>query len=214
VPRLLPAERWALTPPFHPYRVRLPSTGRLRGPSSRPAKGFPSVGHRGALHRRFIFCGTVRSRNPAARLRELDDETAPWRYQARCPLVPHAFCQGLSSKASGAEDHGVRTFLPAGLLTKDGPAITRLARQFPLYLDTFIEMRRNGKAGDNFKRRVRDPGLPSVLPVHLGFERASSGKEDTPGPPKFLLAVWLFQKSKVRSRKSGRYKRCARWRRE
>ena len=90
---MLPPERWALTPPFHPYRALSPSTAHSRGPSSRPTEGFPSAGHRGALHRRFIFCGTVRSQNHAARFREPAVASAPWRYQARCPTV-----SGLSSR--------------------------------------------------------------------------------------------------------------------
>ena len=36
------------------------------------------------------------------------------------------------------EDHGVRTFLPAGLLAKAGPAITRPARQHVLYIDNAL----------------------------------------------------------------------------
>ena len=61
---------------------------------TRRAKGFASGLPPGrARHRRFIFCGTLRSR-------ALTDPT-PWRYQARCPSVPRL----------AAEDRGVRTFL-------------------------------------------------------------------------------------------------------
>ena len=60
VPLPLPVARWALTPPFHPYRAF---------PPERPAEGFPPAGHRGESHRRFIFCGAVRGRICAARLR-------------------------------------------------------------------------------------------------------------------------------------------------
>ncbi len=60
----------------------------------RRARGFASSLPPGrAPHRRFIFCGTLRSR-------ALADPT-PWRYQARCPRIP----------SLAAEDRGVRTFL-------------------------------------------------------------------------------------------------------
>src|SRR5579863_5801411 len=51
VPHALPRERWALTPPFHPYQriVR------------RHLAGFPARCHR-AVPRRSIFCGTIRER--------------------------------------------------------------------------------------------------------------------------------------------------------
>ena len=51
VPHALPRERWALTPPFHPYQriVR------------RHLAGFPARRHR-AVPRRSIFCGTFRER--------------------------------------------------------------------------------------------------------------------------------------------------------
>jgi hypothetical protein len=52
----------------YPTVSPLPGAITFRNPLARPAfgpsEGFPSDGHRGALHRRFIFCGTVRSRFP------------------------------------------------------------------------------------------------------------------------------------------------------
>ena len=52
----LPQERWALTPPFHPYLTKRPAIRR------RP-EGFPPRYHRAARsHRRSIFCGTFRDR--------------------------------------------------------------------------------------------------------------------------------------------------------
>src|ERR1700689_4168132 len=75
----------------YPTVSPLPGAITFRNPLARaafrPPEGFPPDGHRGALHRRFIFCGTVRSRTLAARLRASSEESAPWRYQARCPLV-------------------------------------------------------------------------------------------------------------------------------
>ena len=65
----------------------------------------PPADHRGRLRRRFLFCGTVRSRAVAS--------STPWRYQARRPAE-----SGLSSSD-----------LPCG----KSPAITRPAHQFLLY---------------------------------------------------------------------------------
>ena len=81
-----------------PHRFTLTVLHRLRqfARASRlqdHVKVFPSDGHRGVLHRRSIFCGTVRSRNIATRLRKPTKVPAPWRYQARCPTV-----SGLSSR--------------------------------------------------------------------------------------------------------------------
>ena len=52
--QLLPA-RWALTPPFHPYLC-----GGLNWPAERFCLQPITEAH---SHRRFIFCGTVRSRS-------------------------------------------------------------------------------------------------------------------------------------------------------
>ncbi len=52
VPRVLPHERWALTPPFHPCQTKRAIRRRLAG--------FPARCHRAALRRRYILCGTVR----------------------------------------------------------------------------------------------------------------------------------------------------------
>jgi hypothetical protein len=62
------------------------------------------------------------------RLRAQHEKAAPWRYQARRPLVPAQRAETFVPNRL-REDHGVRTFLPASLLAKKGPAITRLARQ-------------------------------------------------------------------------------------
>ena len=75
VPHALPRERWALTPPFHPYQriVR------------RHLAGFPARCHR-AVPRRSIFCGTFRERIALHRRKPVWRCSLPWRYQARCPL--------------------------------------------------------------------------------------------------------------------------------
>ena len=70
VPHALPRERWALTPPFHPYQriVR------------RHLAGFPARRHR-AVPRRSIFCGTFRERIALPRL-------APLALPGALPLLP------------------------------------------------------------------------------------------------------------------------------
>jgi hypothetical protein len=73
VPRMLPPRRWALTPPFHPYQA----DGRLRRLVRFPFE----PPQRRVSHRRFIFCGTFRSRALSS--------ATPWRYQARCPNSRH-----------------------------------------------------------------------------------------------------------------------------
>jgi len=73
---MLPSERWALTPPFHPYRNARAKRRRLAG--------LPASCHRAAHSGGLSFCGTIRKQQrklaPALPL--------PWRYQARCPFLP------------------------------------------------------------------------------------------------------------------------------
>src|ERR1700722_8842146 len=66
-----------------------------------PPEVLPPAGDRRRSHRRFIFCGTIRSQAVAS--------LAPWRYQARCPME-----SGLSSRYSS--------------LATENPAIARPAR--------------------------------------------------------------------------------------
>jgi hypothetical protein len=127
VPPMLPSGRWALTPPFHPYQSRLLSAARLRELLS----GRPKVFLRMATEKQCtggLFSVALSVADSPPRLRAQHEKAAPWRYQARRPLVP---AQGSETFVPNAlrEDHGVRTFLPASLLAKKGPAITRLARQ-------------------------------------------------------------------------------------
>jgi len=64
-------------------------------------------------HRRYIFCGTFRSRARADRFRETHG-TTPWRYQARCPFVARS-CEtatmesGLSSRSLLSREAGRRS---------------------------------------------------------------------------------------------------------
>jgi hypothetical protein len=115
----------------YPTVSPLPGAVTFRNPLARiafrPSEGFPSDGHRGALHRRFIFCGTFRSQNLAS-LARTARRVSPLALPGALPFslrrpAPKTFVPGAKR-----EDHGVRTFLPAGLLAKAGPAITRPAR--------------------------------------------------------------------------------------
>jgi hypothetical protein len=81
VPPVLPPERWALTPPFHPCQTSRAFRRRLTG--------FPVRCHRASLGRRSILCGTFRSAVVAAGYPAVFN-FAPWRYQARCPVKSSA----------------------------------------------------------------------------------------------------------------------------
>jgi hypothetical protein len=73
---MLPSERWALTPPFHPYRNAHANRRRLAG--------LPASCHRAAPSGGLSFCGTIREQQ-----RKLSPVLPlPWRYQARCPFLP------------------------------------------------------------------------------------------------------------------------------
>ncbi len=104
VPHALLRERWALTPPFHPYQriVR------------RHVAGFPARCHR-AVPRRSIFCGTFRERIALHRRKPVWRRRVPLALPGALPLLPMT-------------RDGVRTFLPPRHLAMVRPAITRLTR--------------------------------------------------------------------------------------
>jgi hypothetical protein len=123
VPSRLLGTRWALTPPFHPCHALAPATASCDA-VNRPAGGFPPAGHRGDMHRRFIFCGTVRGR--------VISHAAPWRYQARCPEVRCGIRPGLQTRVTPLRLR-CPDFPPGQPLTRTSPAITRPARRLKLY---------------------------------------------------------------------------------
>ncbi len=108
VPSRLLGTRWALTPPFHPYRAFSPATAHSRELSSDSLKVFlqpvTEVNRTGGL---FSVALSVTKSTPCICSR-----------------------RRLSSQALDVEDYGVRTFLPACLLAKACPAITRPARRY------------------------------------------------------------------------------------
>ncbi len=91
MPHALPRERWALTPPFHPYQriVR------------RHLAGFPARCHR-AVPRRSIFCGTFRERIALPRPVPL----------ALPGALPFTLNSPKRAKDFPMTRDGVRTFLP------------------------------------------------------------------------------------------------------
>jgi hypothetical protein len=95
VPPMLPPERWALTPPFHPCQTERAFRRRLAG--------FPARCHRASLSRRYILCGTFRSAAVAPGFSPASS-TSPPGVTRRVALFRH--------RLSRAYDDGVRTFLP------------------------------------------------------------------------------------------------------
>ena len=81
MPSRLLGTRWALTPPFHPYRAFSPVTAHSREPPSDLLKVSLQRDHRGESLRRFIFCGTFRSRAP-----QLPTKTSPLALPGALPI--------------------------------------------------------------------------------------------------------------------------------
>jgi len=104
VPPMLPSERWALTPPFHPCQTRASKKTSRRFcllPVIEMLRPIRQNGLAAFLRRRSILCGTIRGRSSRFTFAHHANQ-APWRYQARCP----------SARFLAATSHGVRTFLP------------------------------------------------------------------------------------------------------
>ena len=128
VPPMLPPGRWALTPPFHPYRALSPSAIRLRGLLSGCLKVFLQMATE-AHCTGGLFSVALSVAGNLASLARTARRVGPLALPGALPfslrrLSPKTFVPG-----ERREDHGVRTFLPACLLAKTGPAITRPARQ-------------------------------------------------------------------------------------
>jgi hypothetical protein len=134
VPPMLPPERWALTPPFHPCQTERAFRGRLAG--------FPARCHRASLSRRYILCGTFREQ--WHRLQPVDfsslhlltslkrsrtDSSLRHRTPGvtrRVALFRHRLLPSLRRRCPD--------FPPAQPLLMTKPAITRLTRQVLLYV--------------------------------------------------------------------------------
>jgi len=121
VPPMLPSERWALTPPFHPCQTRASKKTSRRFcllPVIEMLRPIRQNGLAAFSRRRFILCGTIRGRSSRFAFAHHANQ-APWRYQARCP----------SARCLAASSRGVRTFLPLRRLAAAEPAIARPTRQ-------------------------------------------------------------------------------------
>ena len=140
VPPMLPPERWALTPPFHPCQTERAFRRRLAG--------FPARCHRASPSRRYILCGTFReqwhrlqsvlvlcphdadhtSRKQTAQTQVCT--TAPLALPGALPFTrrPRRTKGFIRHRLLRAYDDGVRTFLPPSHLVMTKPAITRLTR--------------------------------------------------------------------------------------
>ena len=133
---MLPSGRWALTPPFHPCQALSPSAIRLRGLlSGRPKVFLPMATEAHCTGGLFSVALSVAEN--LASLARIARRVGPLALPGALPFSlrrppPKTFVLALCAKtfvlSAKREDHGVRTFLPAGLLAKAGPAITRPAR--------------------------------------------------------------------------------------
>ncbi len=94
-------DRWALTPPFHPYLMR-PQSGRhfTQRACGRRAAGFPAACHRSIRRAGGIFSVALSvTRFWSGGLAARRSNCVPWRYQARCPSVRGVFRRGLKPEA-------------------------------------------------------------------------------------------------------------------
>ena len=149
---MLPSGRWALTPPFHPYQALSPSATRLRGLLSGCLKVFLQTATE-ARCTGGLFSVALSVAGNLAPLARTARRVSPLALPGALPfslrrLPPKTFVPSVKR-----EDHGVRTFLPAGLLAKAGPAITRPARHTQYIIShrtTVQQMARN-----NTRKRSR-----------------------------------------------------------
>jgi hypothetical protein len=128
VPPMLPSGRWALTPPFHPYQALSPSAIRLRGLLSGCLKVFLQMATE-ARCTGGLFSVALSVAGNLASLARIARRVGPLALPGALPFSLRRHTPEIFIPSVRREDHGVRTFLPACLLAKAGPAITRLARR-------------------------------------------------------------------------------------
>ena len=112
VPRMLPSERWALTPPFHPCQM---SRSIVASPRVLPRACRRSSSITGGL---FSVALSVAAFQICSRTTEMQPPGVTRRvalHLRSCQWQPRRLV-------------GVRTFLPPVPLARNGPAITRLTR--------------------------------------------------------------------------------------
>ena len=147
---MLPPGRWALTPPFHPYQALSPSAIRLRGLLSGCLKVFLQMATE-AHCTGGLFSVALSVAGNLASLARTARRVGPLALPGALPLGPRRRSPRTFVRGARRVDHGVRTFLPACLLAKAGPAITRPARH-----RNYIIMRRLA---------VRDKGQKDFAPT-------------------------------------------------
>jgi hypothetical protein len=169
---MLPAERWALTPPFHPYRNAHANRRRLAG--------LPASCHRAAPSGGLSFCGTIREqqRKPSPVL------PLPWRYQARCPFLPaptlrlalRRWCPDFPPACDCRELPRVS----ASQRSPDSPAKSIISR-FSRRSDRRFRIRQwYFDRVDLLKRRVAFPDRP-VKPQNVGQTRPTRNPQERVG---------------------------------
>ncbi len=154
----------------YPTVSPLPSAVAFRNPLARiafrPSAGFPADGHRDALHRRFIFCGTVRNRRLAS-LARTARRASPLALPGALPFGLRRPAAKTFVCAAKREDHGVRTFLPASLLAK-------VAQRSPgLPASPSISLHRTGLFG-GLCRTVSGNGSQCRRPADIFCNRGKS----------------------------------------
>ena len=195
MPPMLPSGRWALTPPFHPYQALSPSAIRLRGLLSGRLKVFLQMATE-ARCTGGLFSVALSVAGNFASLARTARRAGPLALPGALPFslrrpAPKTFVPGVKR-----EDHGVRTFLPAGLLAKDDPAITRLARLFELYngdAPTSGSKKRAYIVVNRFTWYFLAPQRGFLMRIHFRPALAKTGKEGKRGRPTAPPKLFLYQ---------------------
>jgi hypothetical protein len=169
---MLPPERWALTPPFHPCQTERAFRRRLAG--------FPARCHRASLGRRYILCGTFREQ--WRRLKSVP--TLPWRYQARCPI---------SSPALASLRRRCPDFPPAQPSCDDQASDHPAHPPIQLYLGNWRFGGPKTRRISVVKRRVPDLRPPVLFLIHFQSVQANSGKAHTRVHPTKRPAGYSFR---------------------
>jgi len=146
VPPRLRLERWALTPPFHPYHA-LPQTARnFVGPGALTRRIFLAASGRA---RRYILCGTFRRDASRHRLPRVSPAKPELRGIAPC---------------------SVRTFLPPGLRREsDSPPF----QNQPKYSSLFDEGKLADQSHDSASETDENAWVPRTADVlDVGLDRS------------------------------------------
>jgi hypothetical protein len=114
VPRLLPDERWALTPPFHPYQLK----ALLKDDEQVSLPPVTAATFRGGLFS--VALSVSRSTRTSAL-------PLPWRYQARCPFASSSRSKHFSADAERCPDFPPAP-IPQGQRSSSPPAKSIISR--------------------------------------------------------------------------------------